>query len=52
MLKGVNHQSSTQRCSDEIGIGVEVRRSTSDGALERQLSHNPRRHIHRREFLK
>ena len=52
MLKGVNHQSSTQRCSDEIGIGVEVRRRASDGALERQLSHNPRCHIHRRELLK
>lgn len=24
----------------------------SDGAPERQLRHNPRRHIHRRQFLK
>jgi hypothetical protein len=39
--------------TDSTRVGVKVQsRALRDGALERQLGHNPRRYIHRGQFLK
>jgi hypothetical protein len=50
-----NHSRNNER---KHRVGVEVRRRASDGSAgattkpERQLSHNPRRNIHRCQLLK
>jgi hypothetical protein len=50
----IGFRSNHSRNDDESTIiGVELRsRVKRDAAMERQLSHNPWCHIHRRQFLK